>query len=76
MTIRRTEVGGFNTLGRNQNGLLEIVSSGTGSGMLRIYGHFVPVPAVVIGLCEILLTAANRSSPSARRSRLLGGTTR
>jgi len=26
--------------------------------MLRIFGHFVPVPAVVIGLCEILLTAA------------------
>ncbi|MDE2165173.1 MAG: TIGR03013 family PEP-CTERM/XrtA system glycosyltransferase [Alphaproteobacteria bacterium] len=26
--------------------------------MLRIFGHFVPIPAVVIGFCEIMMTAA------------------
>ncbi|MDE2229140.1 MAG: TIGR03013 family PEP-CTERM/XrtA system glycosyltransferase [Alphaproteobacteria bacterium] len=26
--------------------------------MLRIFGHFVPIPAIVIGLCEILLISA------------------
>jgi hypothetical protein len=26
--------------------------------MLRVFGHFVPVPAVLVGLCEILLMSA------------------
>jgi hypothetical protein len=29
---------------------LETSSAGASSGMLRIFGHLVPVPAVVIGL--------------------------
>ena len=41
--------------------------------MLRIFGHFVPIPAVVIGLCEILLTAAAIYLATAPTTRALAG---
>ncbi|MGH6975396.1 MAG: sugar transferase, partial [Stellaceae bacterium] len=41
--------------------------------MLRIFGHFVPIPALVIGLCEILLTAAAIYLATAPNTQALAG---
>ena len=41
--------------------------------MLRIFGHFVPIPAVVIGLCEILLSAAAIYLATAPNTQALAG---
>jgi len=41
--------------------------------MLRIFGHFVPIPAVVIGLCEILLTASAIYLATAPTTQALAG---
>ena len=39
----------------SQNSTLLSFGNETVGSMLRIFGHFVPVPAILVGLCEILL---------------------